>query len=50
MKEAAGIAFIAIGLAVASVLALRGSAEAVGAVLTLLSLGTGYLYRGKVEP
>lgn len=49
MREAAGIAFIAVGLIIASTLALRGVEVAIGAVLGLLAAGVGYLYRGKVE-
>jgi hypothetical protein len=37
-------------LVVVSILALRGSEAALGALLSILSAATGFLMRGRVEP
>ncbi len=42
---------LAVGaLAVVSVLALRGSESALGALIGILSAATGYLMRGRIDP
>jgi len=49
ITEAGALAMVLVALLVVAVLALKGSEPALGAIIAVVSAGTGYMLRGKVQ-